>query len=357
MLIKGISLILAITLLSLNALAIPTPVGIGGRVTVNGEPAIINVTITNVDTGETHTKTTNGNGFYACAMSGSEGDKIKITVEYDGTHSNFTYVDLNKTTQWLNLSIEINDSGGEGSSDSSPSPPPPPPPPSYSPHADFTVISSNPKVNESVAFVSISTDPDDDIINYTWNIEGQLFYGQMHEHVFRASGNYDITLIVTDSMNNIAVAQKTIHVAPISTQEQQNNTPETNNTQNQTNETESNITISIIIKDKNNNTLPNTPVYIYNENDTLVQTTYTNDSGIAVIDLPQGSYKIKAQHGSQSETKRLSFTNDGRVTFMFSSGENSQQPEGFNVLYILLILIAIVVGVIVWKLKKPWWQS
>jgi len=340
------------------SLAIPTPVGVGGKITVDGEPIIINVTITNVDTGETHTKTTNGNGFYACAMSGSEGDKIKITVEYDGTHSNFTYVDLNKTTQWLNLSIEINDSGGEGSSDSSPSPPPPPPPPSYSPHADFTVIPSNPKVNESVAFVSISTDPDDDIINYTWNIEGQLFYGQMHEHVFRASGNYDITLIVTDSMNNIAVAQKTIHVAPISTQEQQSNTPETNNTQNQTNETESNITISIIIKDKNNNTLPNTPVYIYDENDTLVQTTYTNDTGMAQVTLSSGSYRIKAYYGTQTETKRMEFMSDGRVVFLFNPEETQpSREEGFNwwLVVIPLILISAMFVVWWWRKSKKWW--
>jgi len=202
--------------------------------------------------------------------------------------------------------------------------------------------------------VSISTDPDDDIINHTWNIEGQLFYGQMHEHIFRTSGNYDITLVVTDSMNNIAVAQKTIHVAPISTQEQQNDTTESNNTNNKTNETESNITISIIIKDKNNNTLPNTPVYIY-ENDTLVQTAYTNDSGIAVIDLPQGSYKIKAQHGSQSETKRLSFTNDGRVTFMFSSGETSQ-PEGFNWWLIIIPILVLLVLLFIVRWRKPWWM-
>ena len=91
---------------------IPMPIGIGGIITIDGTPiGGITVQVENLNTGEYKTTTTAYDtpytkcGYYTVALSGQNGDIIKVTVTYGNTYSNTTTVDLGLVTQFCNISI------------------------------------------------------------------------------------------------------------------------------------------------------------------------------------------------------------------------------------------------------------
>ena len=89
-----------------------------------------------------------------------------------------------------------------------------------------------------------------------------------------------------------------------------------------------------------------------------MQTTYTNDTGMAQVTLSSGSYRIKAYYGTQTETKRMEFMSDGRVVFLFNPEETQpSREEGFNwwLVVIPLILISAMFVVWWWRKSKKWW--
>ena len=320
--------------------ALLMPVGIAGKVIIDGHPKNnIAVTIKNLDTGETITtytrKAQSGeDGWFVCAVGGEDGHKVRAIVNYGGkTYTKEIIVDFDKTTQYINFTISTSQSGLS---------------PSSPPSANFTWSPTTPKVNETVTFIDISTDPDGDIISTTWNISGQTLTGHEIEYTFKKSGNFTISLVVIDASGYIDVCQKTISISQPQQIFSQNETNNTNIPQ------KTNITLFIEVKDKNGNPLPNTKVEIY-QNNTLVQTTYTNESGIAKIEVQSGSYKLKAFYGSQTKTKRMSFVNDGRVVFLFNP-EEQPETESFNWwLVIIPIIIIMSIVILILRGRKPWW--
>ena len=86
------------------------PVGVGGTVKyLNGTdaPDGILVTANNVDTGKKAYGVTE-NGWYAIGIEARDGDKIVVSVEYNGmTAENSTIVNIHNVTQWCNLTFGI----------------------------------------------------------------------------------------------------------------------------------------------------------------------------------------------------------------------------------------------------------
>ncbi|RLJ04238.1 MAG: hypothetical protein DRP18_04955 [Candidatus Aenigmatarchaeota archaeon] len=155
-----------------------------------------------------------------------------------------------------------------------------------------------------------------------------------------------------DNLSNVDICQKTIFISP----NEQNNETNENNTSQEPQKT--NITLFIFVKNKNNQTLPNVKVEIY-QNNTIVQIVYTNETGMAQATLPAGSYKIRAYYGTQTETKRMQFSNDGRVVFLFNPEEQPSKEEGFNWLIIaipIVILIIVALILIMNRRRKVWWK-
>ena len=87
----------------------PMPIGLAGYITVNGEPIEDNITIyiTNINTSTTVTARTE-NGYYANALSATDGNKIKVNFTYRGkNYENFTTVNTSLLTHWVNFTITI----------------------------------------------------------------------------------------------------------------------------------------------------------------------------------------------------------------------------------------------------------
>jgi len=355
MLLRGsIGGLILLLVVSQVAYALMQPCGILGRVKIDGiYQDGIQVTIKNLNTGEEKVVTTqevNGeHGWYVATLSGDDGQILQI--EYDG-YTNQTTVDLEKLSQYLNLTITTESGGEEESSEpSSPSPPPPPPPPPMI-KANFTYYPENPKVGEEVTFVDTS---EGDISSRTWTIDGNTYTTETVTYTFTLPGYYTVSLVVMSSIGDIDIAQRTIFIKPSETSLETN---ETNISQ----ETEkTNITLFILVKDKNNQTIPNAKVEIY-QNNTIVQVVYTNETGTAQAILPPGSYKIKAYYGTQIETKRMDFVSDGRVTFLFNPEEIQPESEGgfdwFAVIppVVIGIVVVVLVLLVVKDRRRKWWK-
>jgi len=339
--------VVSIFMLSYCAYALPMPVGITGVVTIDGVPADgIIVNMENLNTGEkkiTVTKEieTGEHGWYIGALGANNGDIIRVYVIYNGeTFEKTLTVNLSRATHYANITINT------GTSQT----PPPSPPPSSPLHANFTYSPLNPKVGDEVTFTDIS---EGDVASRTWTIDGKSFTTKIVTYTFNQSGYYTISLVVMDNFGNIDICQKAIFISP---NEQNNETNETNTSQEPQ---KTNITLFIFVKNKNNQTLPNVKVEIY-QNNTIVQIVYTNETGMAQATLPAGSYKIKAYYGTQTETKRMQFSNDGRVVFLFNPEETQpSKEEGFNWLIIaipIVILIIVVLILIMNRRRKVWWK-
>jgi PKD repeat protein len=178
-----------------------TPVGISGRVKVNGVYTNdLTVTIKNLQTEHTAVTTTsstiNGNGFYSCAMMASQGNALNITCTYEEkNYYNEIAVDIDETIQWLNLSIITN-------------------PGENSPIANFTWFPSTMRADMMISFNDLSTDLDEDIVTYIWSIAGTIYTEHNPYHIFVTSGTKTITLTVTDAMDHVDICSRVITVLP-----------------------------------------------------------------------------------------------------------------------------------------------
>ena len=169
------------------------PVGIAGYVTLSGQPVQgASVIVTNLDTGENDTATTNSNGLYVCSLYGQDGDILEATVQYNNqTGTAQTVVNLNYTTQWLNITI-----GGNLV-------------------ARFSYYPPNPRPNEAVKFIDRSTG---NINTWLWNFgDGTTGTGKNPTHTYENEGTYTVTLEIRDASNNFDRTQKIITVRKIST--------------------------------------------------------------------------------------------------------------------------------------------
>lgn len=331
---SSIILVTFLFFFTVSVYAVPMPVGIGGIVK-NNDSIFQNceITIENLDTGETKTKTTNNNGLYACALDGQTGDTIKITTICEGNvYSNTCIVDTSKSTQWLNLSFFC--SSDDTDTDDNPSDggdTPNPPPASPSIEIGFTYSPEYPVVNQTIVFSDTSQG---DIISYGWEIDGKTFDTENLVYSFTEIGNYIVTHTISDNSKTISCSQ----TIPVS----KNNSEEPIESHDDEPE---NISISINVKDNENNTYQDVKIDIY-QNNTHITTVYTDINGSASINLPKGDYTFK----TEDETKDLSFNNDGRVTFMYDNSDDGgtqptvNQKTGFPWLY--LIAIIAVIGIV-----------
>lgn len=350
--LRSVSVSIALIILILQvAYALPQPCGVIGRIKVNGTYQDgIQVTVKNLMSGEEKTVVTqeiNGeHGWYLTTLSANDGDLIE--VNYSG-HTNTTTVDLDKLSQYLNLSVTTESGGGESSSPSEiphviPSPPPPP-------HANFTYSPSNPSVGDEVTFIDTS---EGNITSRTWTIDGNSFTTKTVTYMFTLAGYYTVSLVVMNSAGDIDICQKTIFISPSEQSFEANETNNTNPPQ------KTNVTLYIAVKSRDNRTIPNAKVEIY-QNNTIVQVVYTNESGVAQAMLPVGSYKIKAYYGTQTETKRMEFVNDGRVVFLFNPEETQSEEGGLDWLSIIVPIVIVAVVVILVMLvirnrRRVWWR-
>jgi PKD repeat protein len=87
-----------------------------------------------------------------------------------------------------------------------------PPPAPSPPVASFTSSPSSPTIGDTVAFTSTSSDPDDDIAQYAWDIDGTTKSGQTVTSSFSTAGPHTVALTVTDSGGRTDTDTQTITV-------------------------------------------------------------------------------------------------------------------------------------------------
>ena len=167
--------------------ALRQPIGIAGVVTYQGQPvqgAI--VVITNLATGENDSAITDSNGIFTASLYGADGDIIEGVAVYDNqTGSNQVTVNLNHTTQWLNLSL-----GGLV--------------------ARFSYYPPNPQPGQPVHFIDRS---DGNIITWLWNFgDGTTGTGKNPTHTYESEGDFKVVLEVRDPSGNFDRTSQIIHV-------------------------------------------------------------------------------------------------------------------------------------------------
>jgi len=89
------------------------PVGVAGKITVNGDPIPngYSVIIKNLNSGETIEKFTK-DGYFVAGLSAKDGDEIVASITFNGkTYSNSTFVNTSRTTQWINITIVESENG------------------------------------------------------------------------------------------------------------------------------------------------------------------------------------------------------------------------------------------------------
>jgi len=341
----------------------PVPIGVGGRVMLNGNYTNnLTIDITNLNTSASQNVTTQGggmgDGFYACAVSAESGHIINISYLFcDTSFFNTTIADVNLTTNWLNLSINFTcNNSDDNTSDNDTDPPD-----DHAPNSKFTYSPSEPFVNETVTFTDISSDIDDDIVTRTWTINGKSFATRKVNYSFYPADNYTISLVVMDFEGNIDIEQKTVwarlNVTVNDTLNDTTNDTVNNTTNDTTNDTTNEtITILIEVKDPDGNPLAETDITVFDEDDKIIVYGTTNETGIAELNVPSGTYKIKAFYGDEDEQKEMTFTADGKVTFLFSNEEIpdvvdenylSMLINFFTNIYVIIGIIAVVIIVVV----------
>ncbi|MFB6204852.1 MAG: PKD domain-containing protein [Candidatus Nanohaloarchaea archaeon] len=83
----------------------------------------------------------------------------------------------------------------------------------HDPKADFEYTPTNPRVGETVQFESTSTDPDGDIVSYSWSFgDGETASGSPVEHSYESKGDYEVRLRVEDSHGNTDIYRETVNV-------------------------------------------------------------------------------------------------------------------------------------------------
>lgn len=163
------------------------PIGVAGIVLHNlSTVAGATVYVTNVNTGETSTTTTNARGMYATSVSGSNGDTIRVVaISGDFVGSAIGNVDISKPTQWLNISV-----GGI--------------------LADFRLEKPFPKVNEPVKFRDKSIG---NPVSWLWSFgDGASSAQQNPTHVYKKPGTYTVSLTVTNSAGEKSTTASIVRV-------------------------------------------------------------------------------------------------------------------------------------------------
>ncbi|MFW6120234.1 MAG: S8 family serine peptidase [Petrotogales bacterium] len=198
---KILVLIIMILLFSsfhVSADAPTEPLGVAGYVTDNDGNSVseATVTITDENTGNTKTTTTNDDGIYATTIGVYDGDILTATAETESLYgTNTTTANLSEVTNWINISC---------SSDLT---------------ARFSYSPKNPVPGENIKF----TDRSSGIIEtWKWSFgDGSSAVGKNTNHVFDDSGNYIVKLTISRGLESdstsktIVVGTENVHIPPI----------------------------------------------------------------------------------------------------------------------------------------------
>jgi len=86
---------------------------------------------------------------------------------------------------------------------------------SAAPTPRFSYEPSSPTVGQRISFdARASTDPNGDIVSYTWDLgDGTISNGSIADHIYTEFGDFDVTLEVEDSVGNTRIITETISVS------------------------------------------------------------------------------------------------------------------------------------------------
>jgi len=167
------------------------PCGIAGYVYYQGEPTQgALVVVTNLATGENDSAITDENGIFIASLYGADNDIIEGVATYNNqTGSSQVTVNLNLTTQWLNLSI----GGGLV--------------------ARFSYYPPNPQPGQSIHFIDRS---DGNVVTWLWDFgDGTTGTGKNPTHIYESEGDYKVVLEVRDPSGNFDRTSQIIHVRTV----------------------------------------------------------------------------------------------------------------------------------------------
>jgi len=177
--------------LSTLSLAQTHVIGVGGYVFFGGSPVEgATVTVTNENTGQSVTTTTNSQGLYAVGLFANTGDKIVAVASYGNqTGTANRTADLSLVTNWLNISL----GGGLV--------------------ARFSYYPPNPQPGQPVHFIDRS---DGNIITWLWNFgDGTTGTGKNPTHTYESEGDFKVVLEVRDPSGNFDRTSQVIHVRAV----------------------------------------------------------------------------------------------------------------------------------------------
>ncbi len=179
----SIVLLFSLTLLPLSSLDADASqvTGIAGYIRDKDGNVIPNheVNITNVNTSTTKTTTTDDDGLYAVSIEADNGDIIQGNFSYNNeTGVANTAVDLDKNTQWLNISLVS----------------------LKAPVCRFSYSPSNPNSSTQIEFEDLSRDPDGYIVQWKWTFgDFSMSTRQNPTHTYNSEGKFKVTLMVQDN--------------------------------------------------------------------------------------------------------------------------------------------------------------
>jgi PKD repeat protein len=235
------------------------------------------------------------------------------------------------------------------------------------PTASFTLSPENPLVGETITFnASLSTPNGGAIIDYIWDFgDGTNETGVIATHAYMATGNYNVTLTITDSEGLSDAGNKSVIVqmAPVYIHDIRilNVIPSATEV-----DLDQGVNITVIVRNEGNFT-ETFDVTLYYDNNTIETQTVTNLAPSADKTLtfrwntagvtPNTNYTIKAEASTvQGETDTDNNTN-ADVTIKVKSEATFQPFDWAPILnYILPISLGsiffLVAGVI-WKKRSP----
>ncbi|WP_435359999.1 PKD domain-containing protein [Haloarchaeobius sp. DFWS5] len=178
-----------------------TPAAYYGQVLVNGQPAPAGVELVAVVDGEVRGSVTTGeDGTYGGA--GSFDEKLEVSgdkSEDAGATVSFRVAGApaDTTTTWESgdhreVDVDLSDTAAPTAT---------------------AAVPGNASVNQSVSFDASGSSDDTGIAGYEWTVDGQTLAGESVTHAFGESGEYDVTLTVTDLAGQTATTATTVSVS------------------------------------------------------------------------------------------------------------------------------------------------
>lgn len=172
--------------------------------------------------------------------------------------------------------------------------------PNIPPYADFTYFPTNPTTLDTVNFTDLSNDPDGEIVAWYWSFgDGTNSSKSTPSHNYPQKGTFQVTLTVTDDMNDTDIAWKTVTVTRMETTLTINVSPSVIAGEP--------VSIKALLKDQNGNPIPNEKIdFTFSENKTssLIGSFLTNNTGVAAVTHTfsvAGEYLIRAAYNGSTK--------------------------------------------------------